>query len=61
MPLIRIEMFEGRSREQKKALAETITRETDRILNCGAEAVDIIFTELKREDWATGGVFWSDR
>lgn len=61
MPLIRIELFEGRSREQKKELVQAITRETVRVLNCGEDAVDVILTDIKREDWATAGVFWSER
>jgi 4-oxalocrotonate tautomerase len=61
MPLIRIEMFEGRSREQKKELVQAVTRETARVLNCGEDAVDIILAEVKREDWATAGTFWSER
>lgn len=61
MPLIRIEMFEGRSREQKKELVQAITRETARVLDCGEDAVDIILAEVKREDWATAGKFWSER
>ena len=57
MPLIRIDLFEGRSHEQKKSLLEAITRETVRVLECSPDSVDIIFTDLRREDWATGGVF----
>ena len=25
------------------------------------EAVEIIFTDIKKHDWATGGILWSDR
>lgn len=61
MPLIHIELFEGRNREQKKELVQVITKETARVLNCGEDAVDIILAEVKKEDWATAGVFWSER
>jgi 4-oxalocrotonate tautomerase len=61
MPLIHIELFEGRTQEQKKDLAQAITRETSRIFACSEESVDIIYTDLKRENWATGGKFWSER
>ncbi len=61
MPLIRVEMFEGRSREQKLELMQAITRETARVLAIDEEGVDVIITELKREDWSTGGVPWSER
>lgn len=61
MPLIRIEMFPGRSMEQKRELAEAITREAARILEVGPDSVDIIFAEIRKEDWATAGKFWSEQ
>jgi 4-oxalocrotonate tautomerase len=30
-------------------------------LGGSAESVDIIFVDVKRQDWATGGVLWSER
>lgn len=54
-------MFPGRSMEQKREFAQAVTREASRILKCDAEAVDILFAEIQKEDWATGGTFWSDR
>ncbi|HSO06626.1 MAG TPA: 4-oxalocrotonate tautomerase [Pelomicrobium sp.] len=61
MPFIHIELFEGRTREQKKALVESITRETVRALKCDPDDVEIVLREVKREEWATGGKFWSER
>ena len=61
MPLIHIELFEGRSQEQKKELAAAITRETARVLACPQTAVDIIFTDIRKQDWASAGVMWSDK
>ena len=61
MPSMRIKLFEGRNKEKKAELAEAITRETCRVLGCGPEAVDIIFEDVKKQDWATGGKLWSDR
>lgn len=56
MPIVRIEMLTGRTREQKQQLAEVFTSEMARIAKCSAESVQIVFTEVKREDWATAGV-----
>jgi 4-oxalocrotonate tautomerase len=53
-------MFEGRSPEQKKKLVEEVTRVTAETLGCSPEAVDIIITEVKRENWSTGGKLWSE-
>jgi 4-oxalocrotonate tautomerase len=60
MPTFHIELFEGRSVEQKRKFVEEITRVTCETLGCGANAVDIILTDVKRENWATGGKLWSD-
>ena len=61
MPSIHVEMFEGRTQEQKKALVKELTEATVRALGCSPEAVDIVLTDVKRSDWATGGVLWSER
>jgi 4-oxalocrotonate tautomerase len=61
MPTIHIELFEGRTPEQKRDLAKAITEVTVQTLGGSAESVDIIFVDVKRQDWATGGVLWSDR
>lgn len=61
MPSFHIQMFEGRTTEQKRELVEAITRETCRVLGCKPDAVDIVITDVKRENWATGGKLWSER
>jgi 4-oxalocrotonate tautomerase len=60
MPFIHVRLFEGRTAEQKKAFAEAVTRETARTLDCSPESVDIIFEDVRRSDWATGGRLWSE-
>ena len=61
MPTMHIELFEGRSPDQKRELVEALTRETCRVLDCEPSAVDIILIDVRRDSWATGGVMWSDR
>ena len=61
MPSMHIKLFEGRSKEKKRELAEALTNETCRVLGCGPDAVDIVFEDVKKENWATGGKLWSDR
>ena len=61
MPTIHIELFEGRTPEQKRDLAKAITDVTVQTLGGSADSVDIIFVDVKRQDWATGGVLWSER
>jgi 4-oxalocrotonate tautomerase len=60
MPTYHIEMLEGRTVEQKKKLVEAITRVTVEVLGSAPESVDILITDVKRENWATGGKLWSE-
>ena len=59
MPTYHVEMLEGRTLEQKKKLVEAITRVSVEILGGQAESVDILITDIKRDNWATGGKLWS--
>lgn len=61
MPTIRVELFEGRTLEQKRALAQALTEATVRTLGGSPDGVDILFFDIPRHDWATGGVLWSDK
>ena len=61
MPTMHIELFAGRSPEQKKELVEALTRVTCRVLGCDASAVDIILIDVERHNWATGGKMWSEQ
>ena len=61
MPTYRVEMIEGRTVEQKKKLVEEITRVSVEVLGGTPEMVDILITDVKRENWATGGKLWLER
>ncbi len=61
MPLIQVDMFEGRNTEVKREFVEAITRETCRVLKCQPEAVQVILRDVKKSDWATAGVLWSEK
>lgn len=60
MPTYHIEMLEGRTLAQKKKLVEEITRVSVEVLGGKPESVDILITDVKRENWATGGVLWTE-
>ena len=61
MPSIRVEMFEGRTPDQKRVLAKELTDATMRALGVPADSVDIMMFDIPRHDWATAGVLWSER
>jgi 4-oxalocrotonate tautomerase len=50
-----IYMFEGRTGEQKRQLAKEITEVMVRVGKTKPEAVDIVFTDVKKSDWAHSG------
>jgi 4-oxalocrotonate tautomerase len=61
MPTIRVELFAGRTLEQKRALAAALTEATVKTLGGSPDAVDVIFHDVHRSDWATAGQLWSDK
>jgi 4-oxalocrotonate tautomerase len=61
MPTLRVELFEGRTPQQKADLAKALTEACVRVLGGSAGAVDIVFVDVARHDWATGGVLWSEK
>ena len=60
MPIIRVEMWPGRTQEQKQELAKAITDSMVRIAKTTPEATIGIFEDVKKEDWAQGGVLTSE-
>jgi 4-oxalocrotonate tautomerase len=60
MPIIRLEMLHGRTLDQKRELADVLTRETARIARCSTDSIQIVFAEVSRDDWAVGGVLASE-
>jgi len=55
MPVIRVSLWEGRTKEQKEKLSEAITKSMVEIGKCPKEHVWIIFEDVKKSDWAIGG------
>ncbi|HHT9133213.1 MAG TPA: tautomerase family protein, partial [Candidatus Tripitaka californicus] len=50
-----------RSKEQKAQLSKAITQAIVEIAKAPAAETHIIFTEVPRENWASGGVLASDK
>ncbi len=61
MPTLRVELMEGRTLEQKKALVKALTQAVVDTLGSKAESVDVLLFDIKRHDWATGGELWSEK
>ena len=60
MPIVRIEMWPGRTHAQKQELARTITEAVVNIAHTTPEATIVIFQDVAKEDWAQAGVLASD-
>ena len=55
MPVVKVSFYEGRSREQKREIAEVITEALVRVAGSKREAVNVLFDCYTREDWVIGG------
>lgn len=55
MPIVRIEMWPGRTKAQKAELARVITDAMVTIAHTTPEAVIVVFEEVPKENWAQGG------
>lgn len=60
MPVVTIQMLEGRTDEQKQTLVEEVTHAVATSVNAPKENITIIIEEMKKEHFAKGGVRASD-
>ena len=60
MPIIRVEMWTGRSKEQKAELAGALTDAIVRIAGTSADHTIVLFDDVDKENWAEGGKLASD-
>lgn len=61
MPTLRVDLMEGRTVEQKKKLVEALTQAVVDTLGSKPESVDILLYDIPRQNWATGGILWTER
>ena len=59
MPIVRVEMWPGRTKSQKAELARVITEAVVTIAHTTPEATIVIFEDVAKENWAVGGVLAS--
>ena len=55
MPVITVQLWEGRTRRQKAELARRITDAVVEIAGCERDTVRVIFEDFAKSDWAVGG------
>ncbi len=59
MPIIRVEMWPGRTKAQKAELARVITEAVVTIAHTTPESTIVIFQDVAKDNWAVGGVLAS--
>lgn len=61
MPMIKVDILEGRPDEMKRELAERLTQALSDVMDLSPEATHVIIEEHARANWAIGGVRFSDK
>jgi 4-oxalocrotonate tautomerase len=59
--MVIVKMLEGRSVEQKRLLARDITALVVKHVGTTEDQVDVIIEDYAFENWAKGGVLFSDK
>jgi 4-oxalocrotonate tautomerase len=60
MPVVRVAWFEGKTAQQKKAVAADVTDSIARHTGTAAEYVYVIFEDVSPADWAAAGKLYRD-
>ena len=60
MPIVRVELWDGRTHAQKQELARVITEAMVNIAHTTPEATIVIFEDIAKENWAQAGTLASD-
>ena len=61
MPVVHVNLIEGRTKEQKKAIAEDITETIHKNAGSPKEIITVVFHNIDGDSWAAGGKLFSDR
>ncbi len=60
MPIVRVEMWPGRTHAQKAELARRITEVVVEVARTTPEATIVVFEDVAKENWAVAGTLASD-
>jgi 4-oxalocrotonate tautomerase len=60
MPIVRVELWRGATKEIKAKLAKAITDDVATIANKRPQNIIVVFTDYEKENWAIGGELASD-
>lgn len=60
MPMVMVQMLEGRTQDQKKRLADAITKALIEHANAKLESCEVVIYDVPRASWMTAGKMMSD-
>jgi len=61
MPVVTVQLWEGRTVEQKRALVKAITDAMVEHAGANPDALHVVLQEIPRENWGRAGVLGVDR
>ena len=61
MPVVHINLYQGKSVEVKKKIVTAVTEAFVKSMGCAPEVVKIIIHEVPKENFATGGILDSEK
>jgi len=61
MPLIQVQMFTGRTPQQKRDLVRALTDAFVETAGSTPESIDVILTDVEPSEWAQGGTLFSEK
>ncbi len=61
MPVIRVEMFKGRTVDQKRALVRELTDAFVNTAGGSPQSVQVVISDIDKGDWGSGGQLCADK
>ena len=61
MPMIQVTMLDGRTAEQKRKIVQRITDVLVEEAAARREAIVVVFHEVSKESYASGGILMADK
>ncbi len=55
MPFVRIDMWKGRTEEEKAKIIQKVTEAIVESCGCPKEAVTVVIDDISKENWGSGG------
>ena len=55
MPVVKIDMWDGRSEEEKEKVIRKVTDAIVESCGCPEETVTVVIDEIPKENWGSGG------